>query len=302
MPSKITQPLSLYLEGSASINSKFQDLAKTIDGLEKKLMKWAVPEEQGGGGLFYKQAAVNLAAYIKEKALTGEAFTGLEGLSQVTHQLKAGERNRYPTALNPEIGFATGQMVEAIRAVKAGKGWKVGISQNQRVVDKIGSFDYIYDYFKVFELGHPKKEGVPGEKRGVAEQPPRPWFGLAFLRWTREKAPALVKHPFVNEISKRLLNVIDNVEQASTDYGDEEQAFAEGSNLNITGGTAQGQRYESSGKSYSKKYVSQFDFLTKVGTVIKLYTTPDMSKIRQSLEEPWMSYANAVKKYNLKKW
>jgi len=288
MPSKTTHLLGIGLKfAPANIDAHFIDLSKLIKGLEKKLIKWVVPEEGGGGGLFYKRSAIDFATYAKAELISGRATANLEPLSMVTIRMKREWGFPHPE----QIGVATGQMANAIRPVKANKGWKVGIPQWQGLHVKTGSFKKVYQ--TAYMLEHGRKKGISASGRKIPYQPARPWFSLTFKKWVEERAPKLYDMAFMREFNLGLMKKLDEISTPGV------STVKNVPGLSTSGDVQQWTKYEP-GRISSTQYQKAGTevFINRLGKTVELIYDSQCHWAKAEGEK-WYSWAEAQKKWKL---
>ena len=157
------------------------DMSKEyLDDLQETFIYWFK-----GKGALSKKIADHFTAYVRARVLSQQAFQGMPALSPQWAEMKTKQ------GLDPRIGVAKGYMAEAIKPIDTGYGkYRVGISKNEKAPNSAGQIQNVATYAILLEKGHtyttPK-----GEQR---TQPPRPFFGTSFMKWTYDNLPTEIKN------------------------------------------------------------------------------------------------------------
>lgn len=206
-------------ETVARLSTKAKKTDKACEKLKKTFYKWNDDEQ---GGLLTYKLANKLARHIRDGLADGSAFLKSPpppGLSDMWASMK----KRY--GLHDQMGYATGQMAEAIRAFPAGKGgYTVGISSEARtstrfVKDhrgrrvKVGNIQQIGVYAYMFEKGYVGPDHV---------QPPRPFFFPAFWSFVKDELPQEVRQTILKDMKSHLMEISRNMELTYPRYDPED--------------------------------------------------------------------------------
>jgi hypothetical protein len=203
MARKTTSMLGFGWEEFKRVDRAAEKSKVALKGLEKTFIYWMGEEE---GGALTKRAANELAAKIIETILEQkDVITGVPELSDQWKIEKADAERWGGTPLDPRIGIATGQMINAIRPIDQGRGtWRVGISGNDRVSTKIGTITKIADYARILE-------------RGSSRQLPRPIFSGTFRRWVEDRFPQFLKETIINDLQPHLDKIAREIAENRAD-------------------------------------------------------------------------------------
>lgn len=181
-----------------NMSTKASKAAQEVRNAEGVIVKWCAEEE---GALLPRQIAVDLARFIRDRLKTGEAFPArTPGLSNKW------QRSKQRMGLDERMGFATGQMAEEVKAIRAGKGtggggtYSVGISSRARTKErfvtnefgqreKIGSIQEVWRYAALLEYG--SSDG---------KQPARPWFFPSVLVYFNDKLPDVIRNTLMSDL------------------------------------------------------------------------------------------------------
>lgn len=195
--------ISFYEDSSRLVKGTTASV-KAIKGIERALVYWCSAQ---GGFKFNTGAARDLANYMRQQLLSQEAFDYFTNPALSDFWVE----RKHELGLDPRKGVATESMANSIQMVRSGQsGYKVGISKNYVNPDlwrrssktgkmtKIGTMDTVYDYALLFEKG-----SMDGK------QPPRPWFGITFLRWTRENLPKYAYRTVFKSLNQEVMNLAE---------------------------------------------------------------------------------------------
>lgn len=212
-------PIGLGYEDVAKLSTKADTMKRQLKGLEDTFIKWNAEEE---GGWLTQRLGNQLAMFIRNRLREGKAFTSESApLSDVWKEKKR------ILGLRSEMGRATDQMLESIKAFPVGKrgGRIVGISSNAMVMRKyathrttgkpyrIGKIDKIQNYAKLLEFGYHGSEH---------RQPPRPWFFPSFWEFVKDELPDEIKNTIARDVQKYVDQIADTAEATAPEFEPEE--------------------------------------------------------------------------------
>ena len=178
-----------------------------LDDLKKTWVYWF-----DGGGALTKKVADDCADFIRAEVYSQEAFEGMPRLSPIWEKIKNKQ------GLSPEIGIASGVLVNAIKPINQGHGkYKVGISRNVKNPG-LGKIDSVATYARLLEKGH-DYIGKDGKRY---HQPPRPFFSTSFIKWANRALPDRIRSTIWKDMYPELMKLYEKMGASMARYAPED--------------------------------------------------------------------------------
>jgi len=273
-----------------------------LDDLQKTFIHWF-----HGSGALSKKMADHFTAYVRARILSQQAFQGMPALSPMWAEMKNKQ------GFDPRIGIAKGYLAEAIDAINTGYSkYRVGISKNKTAPDAAGSIKNIATYAILLEKGW-TSVGSSGERR---HQPPRPFFGTSFMKWTKDNLPKHIRDSIWKDMwpeMQRLYSVmgesvpsgLEPEDLYTIDYAGEgataaQEIFQESTQA---GGTTYGQApSEFTGEGAESSELRPTDVGSGRGEFVRRYSESERTESYMEVQGRWMTESGDVFDTDEGKW